>query len=298
MAITIPILTQFKGQGLTQAINEIKRAQGAFGKFAASGKLFQSVGTSLTKNITLPLVAASAAIYSTVQAASTLQESLSKTEAVFGENADQVKAWARTTSAAFGVNQQAALEAAGTYGNLFKAFGLGDNQAQGMSTTLVELAADMASFNNVPIEDALLALRSGLSGETEPLKRFGVAINDQRLKLKAAELGLGTYTGTLPVAIKTQAAFALIMQDTALQQGDVARTSGGLANQQKFLQAPVADLRAEFGLAFMPVMMVAARLRSRLGHSSRISRGGEVSWCNAALPVVSEICQGKSKVIK
>ena len=255
MAITIPILTQFKGQGLTQAINEIKRAQGAFNKFAASGKLFQSVGTSLTKNITLPMVAASAGIYKAVQAASTLQESLSKTEAVFGENADQVKAWARTTSAAFGVNQQAALEAAGTYGNLFKAFGLGDNQAQGMSTTLVELAADMASFNNVPIEDALLALRSGLSGETEPLKRFGVAINDQRLKLKAAELGLGTYTGTLPVAIKTQAAFALIMQDTALQQGDVARTSGGLANQQKFLQAQVADLRAEFGLAFMPVML-------------------------------------------
>jgi hypothetical protein len=255
MAITIPILTQFKGQGLTQAINEIKRAQGAFGKFAASGKLFQSVGSSLTKNITLPMVAASAGIYKAVQAASSLQESLSKTEAVFGENASQVKAWARTTSAAFGVNQQAALEAAGTYGNLFKAFGLSDNQAQGMSTRLVELAADMASFNNVPIDDALLALRSGLSGETEPLKRFGVALNDQRLRLKAAELGLGTYTGQLPVAIKTQAAYALIMQDTALQQGDVARTSGGLANQQKFLQAQVADLRAEFGMAFMPIML-------------------------------------------
>lgn len=255
MAITIPILTQFKGQGLTQAINEIKRAQGAFNKFAASGKLFQSVGTSLTKNITLPMVAASAGIYKAVQAASTLQESLSKTEAVFGENADQVKAWARTTSAAFGVNQQAALEAAGTYGNLFRAFGLSSGQAQGMSTSLVELAADMASFNNVPIEDALLALRSGLSGETEPLKRFGVALNDQRLRLKAAELGLGTYTGQLPVAIKTQAAFALIMQDTALQQGDVARTSTGLANQQKFLQAQVADLRAEFGMAFMPIML-------------------------------------------
>lgn len=255
MAITIPILTQFKGQGLTQAINEIKRAQGAFNKFAASGKLFQSVGASLTKNITLPMVAASAGIYKAVQAASTLQESLSKTEAVFGENAAQVKAWARTTSAAFGVNQQAALEAAGTYGNLFRAFGLSSGQAQGMSTTLVELAADMASFNNVPIEDALLALRSGLSGETEPLKRFGVALNDQRLRLKAAELGLGEYSGQLPVAIKTQAAFALIMQDTALQQGDVARTSQGLANQQKFLAAQVADLRAEFGMAFMPIML-------------------------------------------
>jgi hypothetical protein len=255
MAITIPILTQFKGQGLSQAINEIKRAQGAFGKFAASGKLFETVGASLTKNITLPMLAASAGIYKAVQAASALQESISKTNAVFGSNATAVQNWARTTSAAFGVNQQAALEAASTYGNLFKSFGLSSNQAMGMSTSLVELAADMASFNNVPIDDALLALRSGLSGETEPLKRFGVILNDQRLRLKATELGLGTYTGQLPVAIKTQAAYALIMQDTAIQQGDVARTSGGLANQQKFLLAQVSDLRAEFGTAFMPIML-------------------------------------------
>ena len=49
-------------------------------------------------------------------------------------------------------------------------------------TSLVQLASDMASFNNTSVDDALLALRSGLSGETEPLKRFGIALSEVRLK--------------------------------------------------------------------------------------------------------------------
>ncbi|MEY2914137.1 MAG: hypothetical protein RLZZ184_3446, partial [Cyanobacteriota bacterium] len=68
------------------------------------------------------------------------------------------------------------------------------------------------------------------------------ALNDVRLRQEAAALGLGTYSGMLPVAVKAQAAYALILKDTALQQGDVARTAGGLANQKKFLAAQVEDL--------------------------------------------------------
>jgi hypothetical protein len=120
---------------------------------------------------------------------------------------------------------------------------------------LVELAADMASFNNVPIEDALNALRSGLSGETEPLKRFGVALNDVRLRQEALNLGIYDGSGVLTVAQKSQAAYALILRDTALQQGDVARTAGGLANQKKFLAAQVEDLSGTFGAVLMPVMI-------------------------------------------
>jgi hypothetical protein len=120
---------------------------------------------------------------------------------------------------------------------------------------LVELAADMASFNNVPIEDALTALRSGLSGETEPLKRFGVALNDVRLRQEALNLGIYDGQGVLSIAQKSQAAYALILRDTALQQGDVARTAGGLANQKKFLAAQVEDLSGTFGAVLLPVMV-------------------------------------------
>jgi hypothetical protein len=256
MAIIVPILTQFDDKGIKSAVREFDRAKTSLGKFAAVGEGFKAVGTSLTRNVTLPLAVASAGIYKLVQAGSTLQESISKTNAVFGANAREVQDWSRTTSAAFGVSQQQALEAAGTYGNLFRAFGLGSKQAQEMSQNLVELAADMASFNNVPIDDALIALRSGLSGETEPLKRFGVALNEVRLKEEALRLGLITTTsGTLPIAIKTQAAYSLILKDTALQQGDVARTSQGFANQMKFLQAEVSNVKAQIGTALLPVVL-------------------------------------------
>jgi hypothetical protein len=189
-------------------------------------------------------------------AASNLSESIAKSNTVFGANAEAIQNWSKTTASSFGVSRQAALEAAGTYGNLFRAFGIGENDAAAMSTSLVQLAADLASFNNTNIDDAILALRSGLSGETEPLKRYGIAINDVRLKEEARRIGLIKDTkGVLPQAIKTQAAYSLIMKDSALAQGDVARTSEGLANQLKFLKAGLEDAKAGFGEALLPAVL-------------------------------------------
>jgi hypothetical protein len=201
------------------------------------------------------LAGAALVINNSITDASNLGEAQSKVTAVFKTQAATVTAWSKTMSSAFGVSQRAALEAAGTYGNLFQAFGIGEAEAAKMSRKLVELAADMASFNNVPIEEALTALRSGLSGETEPLKRFGVALNDVRLRQEALNLKIYDGEGVLTVAQKSQAAYALILRDTALQQGDVARTAGGLANQKKFLAAQVEDLSGTFGAVFMPILI-------------------------------------------
>ena len=188
-----------------------------------------------------------------VMAASNMAESLSKVQVVFGEGAAEVEAFGKSAASNLGISNQAALEAAGTYGNLFQAFGLGQGESQKMSTSLVQLAADMASFNNTSIDQAITALRSGLSGETEPLKRFGVALSEVRLKEEALRMGLITTTkGTLPAAIKAQASYALIMRDTALAQGDYARTADGTANTMKTLQAKMEDAKVAVGDALMP----------------------------------------------
>lgn len=259
MAIIVPIVSSWNPQGLDKAVAEIKRAEGSFNKITRTADILSasliSTGKGLIRNVTVPLAGLGIVVNKTITDASNLQEAQSKVTAVFKTQAGEVNRWAKTTSAAFGISQRQALEASGTFGNLFQAFGIGQTEARKMSVKLVELAADMASFNNVPIDEALTALRSGLSGETEPLKRFGVALNDVRLKQEAAALGLGTYTGVLPIAIKSQAAYSLILKDTALQQGDVARTAGGLANQKKFLAAQVEDLSGSFGAVLMPVMI-------------------------------------------
>jgi hypothetical protein len=95
-------------------------------------------------------------------------------------------------------------------------------------------------------------LRSGLSGEAEPLKRFGVAINDVRLKQEAMNMGLYDGKGALDITAKTQAAYALILKDTNLAQGDFARTSEGFANQMRILQASLSDAATEVGLVLLP----------------------------------------------
>jgi hypothetical protein len=196
--------------------------------------------------------AVAAASFKLVQQASNLEESQSKVNTVFKNSAFIVDNFAKTSATSFGITKQAALEAAGTFGNLIQAFGIGEGEAANMSVTLVSLAADLASFNNTPIEEAIMALRSGLSGEAEPLKRFGVAINDVRLKQEAFNMGLYDGKGALDITAKTQAAYALILKDTNLAQGDFSRTSEGFANQMRILQASLSDAATEVGLVLLP----------------------------------------------
>ena len=236
---------------ISNAVNKSSRNLEKIGRSARIQEQMDSVGNRAL----LAGAAVTGFFASTLGAASSLEESLSKTRVVFGENSDAVIRWAENSAVAFGQSQQDALEAASTYGNLFQAFGVGRQQAQEMSTTLTQLAADLASFNNTSVEEAIIALRSGLSGETEPLKRFGVAINDVRLKDQALRMGLiSTTKGALEPGIKAQAAFALIMHDTALAQGDFARTSDGFANSQRIARAELANTTAQLGAALIPAV--------------------------------------------
>jgi hypothetical protein len=258
MAVGVNIVSTFNSKGIDRAIKDFQKLDGAGNKAAYSLRTFDKALTNgaikLAKFGAATAVVGGIIAKSLIQSASNLQESISKINAVFGSSSKTIIAWSETTAKALGISQQTALEAAGTYGNLFQAFGIGAPQAQEMSIRLVELAADMASFNNVPIDDALLALRSGLSGETEPLKRFGVALNDAALKNKALEMGLiSTTKGTLPQAIKTQAAYALILEQTSIQQGDVARTSDGVAFKMKSFGAQVEDIKSKIGTALIPI---------------------------------------------
>ena len=238
----------------------------------AGAKVAKGFGGSLKSGLSaLPIdsaflggAAIAAGVKFAVNAASDLQESLSKTDAVFKGNAREVKAWADTASTSFGQSKQQALEAASTFGNLFQAFGVGLEPATEMSTTLTRLASDLASFNNTSTEEAIEALRSGLSGETEPLKRYGVALTDARLKQEALGLGLiKDVKQPLDAAAKSQAAYALIMKDTKLAQGDFERTSDGFANSMRTLQATIQEAAAEIGTSLLPGLSKLAQSASK-----------------------------------
>lgn len=278
-------------------------AKGAMSALTGVGNAGESLGSKLgglTKKAALAFTAmsAGAAVMGKkfIDAGSDLEESMSKVNVVFGESAKGVTDFAKQSAASLGISQQKALEAAGTYGNLIKAFGLTNEQATDMSVNMVQLAADLASFNNTSVDDALLALRSGLSGETEPLKRFGVALNDVRLKEEAMRMGLiKTTSGTLPIAIKTQAAYALIMKDTALAQGDFERTSDGVANKQRIIAAQFADVSAQIGTALLPAFKMVLDVVSNqvlplfAGFGTALQEGGFSGGIEFVITKIKEV---------
>src|SRR3990172_5019658 len=132
--------------------------------------------------------------------ASSFNESLSKTRVVFGDNSLVIEEFAKTAATNLGMANGAALEATSTFGNFLQAMGTAKKPAADMSMAMVTLAGDLASFNNANPEDVLLALRSGLSGESEPMRRFGVALSETAVKAKAAEMGIEGVDGVLTEA--------------------------------------------------------------------------------------------------
>jgi cell wall-associated NlpC family hydrolase len=189
-----------------------------------------------------------------VDAASDLSEQVNKASVVFRGNEQKVLQWSRSTASSFGISRRAALEATGTFGNMLVPMGLGRDLAGEMSIKMVELGADMASFNNASPEETLQALRSGLAGETEPLRRFGVFLNEARIKQEALNLGLYDGTGALDAAAKAQATYAVILKDTKDTQGDFGRTSDSLANAQRRATAAFEDAAAELGESLVPAL--------------------------------------------
>ena len=188
-----------------------------------------------------------------INQATTLGEELSKSSVIFGSAAGQVGSFAEVASA-IGLSRTAALQATGSFGNLFTAMGLGQTEAANYATTLTSLGADLASFNNTTVDEAILALGAALRGEAEPIRRYGVLLDDATLKQIAFSRGLtASPTDTLSPAIKAQAAYAAILQQTGKAQGDFLRTSGGLANQQRIVAAEFDNVAARVGETLLPV---------------------------------------------
>jgi len=233
-----------------EADNSEKKVSKFGDQLQSAGAKASDMGNKLTLGVTLPLVGLGTVA---VDAASDLEESMSKVGVVFGDTADEVIAFSETSAESLGIAKGEALEAAGTFGNLLTAMGLTTPEARDMSLAMVELAADMASFNNVSPEETLLALRSGLSGEAEPLKRFGVALRAAEVDARAMSMGLADANGELSEGAKIQARYAIIMEQTATAQGDFARTSDGLANSQRIAAAEFKDMLAVLGQELLPI---------------------------------------------
>jgi len=247
MAISLPIISEFNAAGINKAIAEFKKLEGAGAKAAFA-----------IKKAALPATAALAGLAAVgakaVDAASDLAESQSKVQVIFGESSASVEKFAETAAKSFGQSKQEVLNAAGTFGTFGKAAGLNGEKLAAFSNDFTALASDLASFNNTTPQEAIEAIGAALRGESEPIRKYGVLLNDAALKAEAFALGISDGKAPLTAQQKILAAQSAIIKQTTAAQGDFARTSGGLANQQRILKANLANTTASIGQAFLPIV--------------------------------------------
>jgi len=232
------------------------------------GNVMQGVGMAVGMGVANVVMDAASKVTQfmadSVGAASDLNETVSKTGVVFGDSSAAVMAWAENAATALGQSKGEALAAASTFGNLFVSMGMASAPSADMSMGLVKLAGDLASFNNIDPAVALEKLRAGMLGQSEPMQALGVNMTAASVTARALEMGLAATADALTPAMLAQARYAIILDQTKTAQGDFAKTSDGLANQQRIMDAQWKDLSATVGQALLPVQLALVQTMNNL----------------------------------
>jgi hypothetical protein len=198
-----------------------------------------------------------------VKAASDLSETISKVGVLFGKTSKDIEKFADGAASSLGQTKQQALNAAATFATFGKAAGLSGQDLSKFSIDFVKLSSDLASFNNTSPEQAINAIGSALRGEAEPLRAYGVLLDDASLRQEALALGIvNTTKNALTPQQKVLAAQALIYKQTGAAQGDFERTSDGLANKTRILTAQLENAKVTIGEALLPIVLQLATLFS------------------------------------
>lgn len=222
----------------------------ASSRLKSFGSNISSIGATLTTRLTLPLALAGGGA---IKLASDFQESLNKVNVAFGSSSGEVQDFAKTALTQFGIARGSALDMAATFGDMSTAMGFSRKDAALLSTDLVGLAGDLASFKNINIEEVTTALSGVFTGETESLKRLGIVMTEVNLKQFAMEQGIKKNIKEMTQAEKVALRFQYVLSVTRNAQGDFARTGGGAANQMRIFSESLKDLGANFGELILPL---------------------------------------------
>lgn len=189
-----------------------------------------------------------------ISAGSDMNETVSKTQVVFGDSFDAINKWASGSAKAFGLSKQQALDTVSTYGAMAKAAGQSGSAAVTFGEDLVGAASDLGSFWNFDPSQVAQDIQSGLAGESEPLRKYNIYLNETAVNAKAAEMGLVGSNGVLTDENKILARKALIMEQLGPAAGDYARTQKGLANGTRTLTAYFKNFQAWLGGKIVPTV--------------------------------------------
>ncbi len=267
------------------------------------GKVLGGLGNAAKVGFSTLVTAGAAAVgalgaagVASVKLASDLTEVQNVVDVTFGKNknADTINAWAKNAASAFGLSELQAKKFNGTMGAMLKSMGLSDDAVLDMSTSMTGRAGDFASFYNLPIEEAFQKIRSGISGETEPLKELGINMSVANLEAYALSQGIDKSYNSMTQAEQATLRYNFLMAASANAQGDAARTNGTLAGQLRKAQLEVQNLSGAIGMSLLPMAqeMLGVGI-DMLGQLKQgFEQGGAEGLISAATNVVGQLLNG------
>lgn len=241
-------------KGFDSAKEQTKTWAGGMGTIVQGALI--GVGQAITSGIIGLGKQAMGAAGDSIKNASDMNETVSKVNTLFGNASPDIQKWSEGSAKAMGLSKTAALDAVGSIGNMFMQLGAGKEDAAKAGEGMTQLSADIASFHNVAggTPEVLEAIQAGFRGEYDSLQRFIPTISAATVEQEALSETHKTSAKDLTALEKAYAVQAIVMRDAGAATGDFARTSGGLANQQRISEAQMTNLSATIGKSLLPVV--------------------------------------------
>lgn len=241
---------------IQEAREELARASATLDQLEDHTNKSTDAFSRLAKAIGLVMIARKAldTIKTGIDYASDLAEVQNVVDVTFGSATEAINSWSKECLAAYGMNEVSAKRYAGTIGAMLKSSGLAGDAIVDMSKDMVGLAGDMASFYNLDLETAFEKIRSGISGETEPLKQLGINMSVANLEAYALSQGITTAYNEMSQAEQVMLRYNYLMSATADAQGDFARTQDSYANQTRLLSESWLEFTGVMAEQLLPVL--------------------------------------------
>lgn len=208
-----------------------------------------AAGKKMSLYVTAPILAAAGA---SIKLGMDAVESRNLFEVSMGAMTQAADRWSANLSDKMGINRYESQRLIGTFNVMLKSLGQNEEAAFDMAKGMAELGYDMASFFNLEPEEAFDKLRAAITGETEPLKRLGIVVNETTIKQWALNNGMIKQGQVLTESQKIVARYNVIMERTAAAQGDMARTLDSPANKLRILKSRITETATEIGIKLLP----------------------------------------------
>lgn len=260
-------------QGLKDGLTDVQTETTNTGSFLTQS-LSHALGDFLSSITQAAIETAFDLVHDSVDLASSMEETNAKINTMFGESAQSIHRWARTTQESFGVGELTAKNYAAQVAGILStdSKNLTTQEIIDLSTSLVELSGDLASFHNMSFDDVFGKLLSGLRGETEAIEALGI---DLRVTNLASAFNMSSKEwDELDQRTRLLNTYQYIMKETAIAQGDFARTSDNYANQLRLLDQNIVQLKTSLGDSILPVMTdLVSWFNSMFGSQEKAAEG-------------------------